>query len=138
MRTEEAPDLDMIYIMKGSFSEDFKNNSLVGYYDKLSPTLFIRRDLSTPDYQKVNLNSHAGGVQLIHSVIIYHALCSLECMQSIKRHSFPKNRFYDLCFLKRQPASVEVIFYKFDYYIFSGFLLQTARKMVYWTGGRIS
>ena len=61
MRTEEAPDLDMIYIMKGSFSEDFKNNSLVGYYDKLSPTLFIRRDLSTPDYQKVNFNPHAGG-----------------------------------------------------------------------------
>ena len=115
MRTEEAPDLDMIYIMKGSFSEDFKNNSLVGYYDKLSPTLFIRRDLSTPDYQKVNFHSHAGGVQLIHSVIIY-----------------------DLYFLKRQPASVEVIFYKFDYYIFSGFLLQTGRKMVHWTGSRIA
>ena len=54
MSKNEAPDMDMIYILKDSFSQDFKNNSLVGYYDKLSPTVFIRRELSTPDYQKVN------------------------------------------------------------------------------------
>ena len=112
MRTEEAPDLDMIYIMKGSFSEDFKNNSLVGYYDKLSPTLFIRRDLSNPDYQKVNFNSHAGGLS----------------KKSILRPQLFKET-------TRQRRSY---FLQIWLLYFSGILLQTARKMVHWTGSRIS
>jgi len=49
---DELPDLDMIYVTK-NFETDFKNESLPGYYDMIGPSVYLRRDLSTPDYQKV-------------------------------------------------------------------------------------
>ena len=44
-------DMDMIYVE--GFEEDFKNNSLPGYYDKIAKGVYARRELSTPDHQNV-------------------------------------------------------------------------------------
>ena len=38
----------MVYVGDKSFQTDFKNISLPGYYDKIGPSVYIRRQLSSP------------------------------------------------------------------------------------------
>ena len=45
--------MDMVYVGEGTFDTSFKNNSLPGYYDKIGPSVYLRRDLSLPDRQQI-------------------------------------------------------------------------------------
>ena len=45
--------MGMVYVAEGSFETDFKNKSLPGYYDRIGPSVYVRRDVSMPDDQCV-------------------------------------------------------------------------------------
>ena len=49
---DDMPDMNMIYVAE-TFETTFKNISLPGYYDKVGPSVYVRRGLSRPDYQTV-------------------------------------------------------------------------------------
>jgi len=52
---DEADILGCVYITKNSFSDGFKRESCFGYYDRVTPRLFVRRERSTIDNQYVYL-----------------------------------------------------------------------------------